>query len=186
MSDLEKYIKENLQDEVSQIQSSDRRFVLNQLNAYEKAIIYHYSDVGFEEINELLRKSKGRNFNEFGKHLNIVLNKLHDFEGLVYRGAHLNKNELNRYLKAFKENKIITEYSFISTTKSRLIAMSFKGNVLFRMFSRTGKDIEKIAKFGISGYPNEREILFNSNRKFRILDIKKESDFTLITLEEIL
>ena len=62
--------------------------------------------------------------------------------------------------------------------------MSFKGNVLFRMFSRTGKDIKKITKFGINDSPNEKEVFFSSNKTFRILDITKESTYTLITMEE--
>lgn len=186
MTELEKYSNKNLKSEISEIQTSNRNSELNQLTIYEKAIIYKYSNDGFESLNEILRKSKGKKINALGNYLNFSLNKLPNFDGLVYRGAHLSKTELNRYINAFKKNSLITEYSFISSSKSRLIAMSFKGNVLFRMFSRTGKDIEKITKFGISGYPNEKEILFRSNRIFRILDITNESTYMLITMEEVL
>ena len=186
MTELEEYSKKNLKSEISEIQTSHRNSELNQLTVYEKAVIYKYSNDGFESINEILRKSKGKKVNDFGSYLNYSLNKLKNFDGLVYRGANLSKRELNKYMNAFKNNSLITEYSFISTSKSRLIAMSFKGNVLFRMFSRTGKDIEKITKFGISGYSNEKEVLFRSNRMFRILDITNESTYKLITVEEVL
>lgn len=186
MIELEEYSKTNLKYEISEIQVSNRNSELNQLNIYEKAIIYKYSSDGFEEVNEILRKSKGKNINEFGNYLDYSLKKLENYEGLVYRGANLSKTELNRYLNSFKKNLLLTEYSFTSTSKSRLIAMSFKGNVLFRIYSRTGKSIEKITKFGISGYPNEKEVLFSSNRKFRILEITNESTYSLITMEEIL
>ena len=129
---------------------------------------------------------KGEEINDFGTYLNSSLNKLQRFEELVYRGVNLSKTELNRYINSFNKNLLVTEFSFISTSKSRLIAMSFNGNVLFRIFSRTGKDIEKITKFGINGPYNEKEVLFHTNRKFRILDIKKEIAYSLITMEEIL
>ncbi len=186
MIELEEYSKNNLKFEISEIQITIRNSELTQLTVYEKAIIYKYSSDGFEVINELLRKSKGRKCDEFGTYLKLSLSKLPNFEGLVYRGAHLSKVELNRYIDSFKHNSLVTEYSFISTSKSRLIAMSFKGNVLFRMFSRTGKDIERITKFGIFGYPNEKEVLFSPNRKFRILDITNELTYSMITMEEIL
>lgn len=161
MTELEEYALKNLEGEISEIKVSNRNSELNQLNIYEKAIIYKYSRDGFDELNEILRKSKGEKINEFGNYLNYSLNKLESYEGLVYRGVNLSNSELDRYLNSFKTNSLLREYSFTSTSKSRLIAMSFNGNVLFRMFSKTGKSIEKITKFGLSGYPNEKEVLFN-------------------------
>ncbi len=107
-----------------------------------------------------------------------------DFEGLVYRSANLDKDELEIYLNAYKNNSPITEFSFISTSKSRLIAMQYNGNVLFRILSKTGKEIELISKFG-SGSQNEREVLFAPNSDFNVLDVTNESSYTLITMEEV-
>lgn len=114
-----------------------------EINLYEMSIIYKYSVDGFEGVNEYLRKKKGEIMPEFGKFLTSVLNKLPNFEGLVFRSANLTKSEIKRYQTALVNNELLKEYSFISTSKSRLIAMAFNGNVLFRIYSRTGKEIEK-------------------------------------------
>jgi hypothetical protein len=48
--------------------------------------------------------------------------------------------------------------------------MQYNGNVLFRILSKTGKEIELISKFG-SGSQNEREVLFAPNSDFNVLDV---------------
>lgn len=185
MISIEKYSKENLTHEMLEITNSIRNNHLPELTLYEKAIIYKYTNDGFEEINELLRNFKGNKNNVFGRFLNRSLSKLPNFEGLVYRAAQLSKLELDRYVIAFKDNSIIKEFTFVSTSKSRLIAMAYRGNVVFRISSRTGKDIEKISKFGEYGFSNEKEVLFRSNRNFKVLEVTEESDYTLITMEEV-
>ncbi len=185
MTNLEKYTTENLSREIKAVQNSERKNEAPTLDVHEKAIIYKYSLDGYETVNEMLRKSKGKTSTEFGKYLARTLNKLPDFEGLVYRSAHLTANEIKRYSDAYTDNELIKEYSFVSTSKSRITAMAFNGNVLFRMFSRTGKEIENIAKFGKHEPPNEKEVLFKPNREFRVLEITNEDTYTLITMEEI-
>jgi hypothetical protein len=83
---------------------------------------------------------------------------------LVYRKVNLGLSDLGKYTRAFKKNSQIVESPFLSTTKSRLIAMAFPG---------TNNPV------------NELEVLFRTNRKFRILEITKQSANTLITMEEI-
>ncbi len=181
---FEKYSKDNLSQEISEIKNSNRNIENFELSVYEKALIYKYSNDGYEIVNENLRKSKGKKLDEFGKLLNKTLAKLPNFDGVVYRGANMTTQELQRYKEAVTKNKILKEYSFVSTSKSRLIAMAFKGNTLFRIYSRTGKEVEKIAKFGLHGTSNEKEVLFRPNRNFIILEVAKELDYTLITMEE--
>ena len=185
MSPLEKYAIDNLSAVITLISGSNINFELVELSIYEKAIIYEYSNEGFKLINQQLRKSKGINSSKFGKHLEKCLKKLPNYDGLVYRAALLTEDEIKRYSDAFINNLVLKEYSFISSSKSRLIAMSFLGNVLFRIYSKSGKDIEKISKFGVHGTPNEKEVLFKTNRNFKVLDVKVEKDFTLITMDEI-
>ena len=62
--------------------------------------------------------------------------------------------------------------------------MAFNGNVLFRLYSRSGKEIEKIAKFGTSNPQNEKEVLFKPNSRFKMLEITQETNYSLITMEE--
>jgi hypothetical protein len=182
---ITKYSKQELSQEISAIEKSERNNEHPNLSSFEKAIIYKYSDDGYELLNEQLRLTKGNNKTEFGILLELSLSKLPNFDGLVYRSAKLTPQELNKYNIALQSNKAIIEPTFISTSKSRAIAMEFKGNTLFRIYSRTGKIIEKIAKFGIYNPPNEKEVLFNPNCTFKVLEITKENDYPLITMEEI-
>jgi NAD:arginine ADP-ribosyltransferase len=185
MDKIETYVKSNLLAENKEIENTSRKREYPQLTTYEKTIIYKYSNDGFKDINEELRKSRGKYFSEFAKYLKNALNKLPNFDGLVYRKVYLTKNELTKYKNALRNNRSITEYPFTSTTKSRLIAMNFKGtttykpNCLFRMQIKTGKEIDKIAKF------DEKEVLVLPNTTFKVLEISKESNYTLITIEEI-
>lgn len=184
MKALENYAIKNLAAEILAIQNSGRNEDPIEINLYEKAVIYKYTDDGYESINEALRKSDGKSCSQLGVFLIKALNKLPDFEGLVYRSVNLSPKELERYSIALRDNRLLKEHAFLSTSKSRLTAMAFNGNVLFRMYSRTGKEIENIARFGKYNPPNEREVLFKPNRNFRILEITNEASYTLITMEE--
>jgi len=53
------------------------------------------------------------------------------------------------------------------------------------IYSRTGKNIEAFAKYGIYYPQNEKEILFRPNLRFKVLQVTKQHHKTLITLEEI-
>ena len=53
------------------------------------------------------------------------------------------------------------------------------------IYSRTGKNIEAFAKYGIYHPQNEKEILFRPNLRFKVLQVTKQHHKTLITLEEI-
>lgn len=99
--------------------------------------------------------------------------------------VNLSSTELEKYVEAYTSNRAVSEPTFVSASKSRLTAMAFNGNTLFRIFSKTGKAIEKIAKFGVHNPPNEKEVLFRPNRAFRILEIEEELSRTIITMEEV-
>lgn len=185
MKNAEQYAKHHLGPDVTDIQNSGRNTELPELTISEKAIIFKYSEDGYLDTNETLRSSIGVKNTAFGEILYKCLAKLPDFEGLVYRGVNLTKSELKKYTDAFKEGTPITEYPFLSSSKSRLIAMAFGANTLFRIYSRTGKEIEKISKFGTYNPPNEKEVLFMHSRFFSIMEITKEAGYTLITMEEI-
>ena len=44
---------------------------------------------------------------------------------------------------------------------------------------------KKVAKFGSQTYDNEQEVLFRKGSKFRVFEVIKFSDYTLITLKEV-
>lgn len=185
MTKAEKYAKAHLSKELADVERSERNAQTPELTLYEKAVIYKYSNDGYEALNESLKHGKGHNKNEFGKLLDAALSKLPDFEGLVYRNVTLTKDGLRAYEEAWAGNRPIREYAFISTSKSRFVAMAFGGDVLFRIYSRTGKDVEKIARFGKYSSSNEQEVLFKTNRRFNVLEVSRRESYTLISMEEI-
>ena len=173
----EDYAKEYLFREIKEIEKSHRLNVLTELTVYEKAIIYKYSEDGYVDLNEKLRLSEGKDISTFGLLLDECLEKLHNYQGRVYRGVDLSKYDLNRYLKAFQGDIPVKESFFISTSESQLTSRMFGKNVQFQIISKTGKSIKEIGKF------EEKEVLFRYNTLFEILDISLEQD--IIIMREI-
>jgi len=183
---LRRYVERYLQNELLAVQNSLRVNELNNLSIYEKATIYKYTNDGYESLNENLRATKGINNNLYGTFLEQTLKKLRNYVGVVYRGVFLYPDEIQRYSSALSDNVLINEYSFLSTSSMVSIANQVPGmNCLFVIFSKTGKEIEKIAKFGLHNPPNEHEVLFPPNIEFKVLGITTEPSYTLITLEEV-
>lgn len=162
---VEEYATTYLENEIRIIENSYRKNVLTQLNVFEKAIIYKYTEDGFDDLNELLRISKGKNITHFGTLLAECLDKLPDFIGTVFRSENLAKNEWEEYLLAFTNDSIITKHSFTSTSKSQLSANKF-GIYRLEIFVQKGKDIEKIAK-----YDDEKEVIIRYKSNFRVVGI---------------
>ena len=156
------------------------------LNVYEIALIYHYSESGYENINEILIKNNGAVTTEYAQYLTQILLQLPDYQQVVFRGTTLNKTQKQKYLAAFEQNLIVQEPFFLSASKSESIADSFsKGDTLFTIFSKTGKQIVKFCKFGLNSGQNEKEVLFLPNTNFEVLAVTKHNSKTLIILEEI-
>ncbi len=151
------------------------------------AIIYHYSDSGYENINNTLIENKVIITNSHVRFLCETLNKLPDHQDVVFRGVDFNTSQKQRYIDALNGNTPIQEFSFFSTSRSELIANSFsKGDTLFMIFSKTGKQIEKFSKFGLYSGQNEKEVLFLPNTTFEVLDVLQSTTKTTIILEEII
>jgi NAD:arginine ADP-ribosyltransferase len=99
--------------------------------------------------------------------------------GVFYRGAKESYCDINRYVQA-KENKtIITEHHFLSVTASQITARGF-GNILFRIYGKNAKNIEKVSKF-----EKEQESIFKRNTQFKVKGVANNGLFTIITLKEI-
>lgn len=180
---IQKYVQDSLPTELEEIKNSNRKNYLEELNEFEKTIIYHYTDYGYESLNEILRD--GGSITEFGKYLNYSLNKLPHYKLICYRSIKCSKTKLKKYYDALEKDSIIVEKSFLSCSKSRYLSQYFSVSPLFIIKSKKGKEIEKIAKFGIDSSENEKEILFMSNSKFKVLEIEEEGNRIIIKLEEI-
>lgn len=185
MTNLEEFVSLKVSRELEEVKASAIANVNSLLSIEERTLIYKYTEDGYGKLNEALRISKGKNYTDFGYYLDKTLAKLPSYEDILYRSADLSQFELQKYLDANKNNSILVEHSFISTSKSKTIAYGFGKNCLFRMLSRSAKNIEEFSKYGSHHPQNEKEVLFRPNCKFRVLEVTKPDNYTLITLEEV-
>jgi hypothetical protein len=184
-SELVRYVQEYLGQELRAVSSRTVELAQSILSLEEGALIYKYSEDGYEAVNSALRNSSGETQTQMGKFLDMTIRKLPDYRGLVYRCANLNPRQLQTYIDACEKNSILVEHTFISTSASYSVANMFGGNCKFEMISRSGKLIEKYAKYGTGSGQNEHEVLFRPNRKFRVLEVTKLIGHSLIVMEEI-
>lgn len=171
----EEYAQTYLKEEIAIIQDSDIISAIPELSIYEKAIVYKYTDDGYKDLNENLRISQGKVDTLFGKLLYESINIMPKFIGNVYRGVNLTNEEKERYNWAFINDEPITEYSFVSTSRSPLIANGF-GSTRFEIFTTSGRSVESISK-----YSDEKEVILLCNSRFRVVKI----DIDFIQLIEI-
>lgn len=181
----EEYCKLYLRSELKAITSTNRVFELSEIDDFEKAIIFHYTDEGYSVVNSVLRRSAGKLNTEFGVFLTEALGKLPNYEGLVYRCVTLNNSIIQHYMNAAMSGEPIVEHAFSSSSKRRSLAMYFPFNCLFRIYSRTGKEVERISRYGVHQPPNEQEVLFKCGTTFNVLGVTIESGYSLITMEEL-
>ena len=174
---LAEYANEYLEKEIRIVERFND--VYSFLTVHEKAIIYKYTEDGYESLNEQLRISNGLNISEFGVHLKNALENIPSEYNLAYRGVNLSKAQLNSYWNAFQTDEIIEEHSFISASLNENLAWAF-GKVRFTILSRNWKNISLIAK-----HLDEKEVVLCYSKKFKVLSYDSENGYYEITLEEI-
>ena len=159
------------------------------INLYTRADAYYLHINNYIRLNKIALGAKADGFNKenlttITKVINNGLDKIPDkHKGIVYRGTTLPKEVLDLYKQSFKSKTPVVEKGFLSTSSEKKFA--FNGNHFFIIKSKTGTKIDKL-----SDLPNEKEVLFKTNKKFNILKIreKEEEDgkmITEITMEEI-
>jgi hypothetical protein len=181
----EKYANEYLYREIREIENNIGLNAIPDLTVYEKAIIFKYSDDGYEDLNERLRLSERKDISDFGILLDECLSKLSDYRGIVFRGVEMTYNELDKYRLAFINKKSVTEHFFLSTSESKAKAYEWsRGNykVLFRILSKIGKVVESVTK-----YKTEKEILFRYDSDFIVdnFTFDENNNIYFITKTEI-
>ena len=146
------------------------------LTPEQEAAIRDYSDSGYRKINEQLR---ARAFTAGIRHkINILtsaLEELPNFRGDVFRGAAIDGGRLTEYRRV---GRVITERAFISASRSP--SKAFSGNVRFYIISKRGKEIDEW-----SAYPDEEEVLFLPNTRFKVLEYVRDGNEIEIFLEEL-
>ena len=105
--------------------------------------------------------------------LDKALDKMPKYQGVTYRDVRIPKKELKAFFDSYQIGSIIEEKQFTSTSKTDSLK-DFKGNVRFIIRGKNGRDIEKISMF-----PNEREVLFQSRKRFIVKKVHKRFLFSL-------
>lgn len=157
-----------------------------------------YGDTSYKRTNDYLRnESEYRSASKedaytqrlvkyqenYVKLMNQALDKLPNYESVVYRGGDFAPNILNQYITAFTKGSILTEKAFMSTSKHAGTALG--GNTQFVIQSKTGKQVEKIMEHSSQGGASEGEVLFKPGTRFRVTGVKQQSGRTFISMEQV-
>lgn len=156
----------------------------------EKPHIRKYTEDSYEWLNEELRRNNGvavkPAIQKACQDLCDELLSIPDYQEIVYRGAKIRQQDLDKYIKAYQEDTTIKEPNFISTSCSILTANEFMNisfgtiKAFFEIVSKTGKLIASYSK-----HPWEKEVLFLPNTNFRVLSIEYHKEKISIKLLEV-
>ncbi|RJO75866.1 hypothetical protein D5S18_13935 [Nocardia panacis] len=131
----------------------------NILTWSERRALRSYTGTGCYELNPALRNGHVTPRQQVRiDRINSALAKLHNYEGVVYRGAIIPVRLLERY----QPGTVVTEKAFTSTSSSP--SHAFFGNVRYNIYSRYGSSVRRY-----SNSPWEREVLFGSESKFLVV-----------------
>ncbi len=114
------------------------------------------------------------------KTLDNALKKIPVHNKTTYRNIELSKKELKAFLARYQQGAIVEEYQFTSTSKTEQ-NIGFSGNVKFIIHGKTGRDIEQI-----SLYPHEREVLFQTKKRFYVRNVQQKGWFKKTYLVELI
>lgn len=181
---VDEFVETNLTDHLSAVKRLGY-IEDGPLGLYDQVVIHAYSSDYYLPVNRYLRTGDPTLANaeflaNFSQLLTEALKKLPICKTLVYRGVQLSATELATYYDAAKTGETIVEPFFVSTSKSRAIADRY-GRVLFRIVSRSGRDITKL-----SAHKAEEELLFMSGTTFLVRKVDVQQDSRLvITMKEV-
>jgi hypothetical protein len=144
------------------------------LNDLERLAIWIYTTPNdlHQKVNRgLWQRSVPPEIKGFATILNKALRKLPRVEGPVYRGMLAKTDEA--VLSRYRRNAVIRWRGFTSTTRDRHKA--YVGNLLFRIYSRSGRSIQ-----GYTADELEEEVLFESGTEFYVRDLVEHPDGTVV------
>lgn len=169
------------------VQQGRRASALPKLTALDKAAIFHYTDDGFEGLNQGLHAS-GVNDTLLGRGLAEALARLPPHEDLAYAGVRLRPAQLAHYRACAGTDAAVSWPAFLSASQKEGVAYqhlhSDGKNCLFVIQSRTGRLIEEISRYGVDGQ-NEYEVLFAPHARFTVEEVVAETGYTRIVLDEL-
>ncbi|WP_339066759.1 minor capsid protein [Fusobacterium animalis] len=147
----------------------------------EESAIIRYIGSDSYKINEPLRNGSEltQDQKEWIKTLDRALDKMPVYEGEVTRSLTFQlqgKEALREFLKEHKINEIVSYPAYTSTTVGG--TYNFNGEVQIKIISKTGRDIRRFNE-------GEQEILFERNKKFKIVRYEFYKGKHYFKMEEI-
>jgi hypothetical protein len=143
----------------------------DKINQVQLWALFGYTTGDFIPMNKTLRgKNPKAKLQKDSKLLNQIiimraaLQKIKSFKGKVFRGTHLSSQTLSQHIPG----SIVTYPGFLSTSTSREASENFVQNVILVINAKNGKSVRNYSQM-----PQEDEILFDHNSKFKVLKKKK-------------
>lgn len=151
----------------------------------EQYAINKWSGINSYYINDYLRNNiaipedvNGVPLRKVSDDLMNALNKIKPYKGIVYRSIPLKGEALDNFLKKYKVGEIVTEAPFTSASVGQIYDDSW--NVQLEINSKTAKDTTELFR------ADEREVLFNRNSKFKVLEVNDADKNNIkIKLEDV-
>ena len=151
----------------------------------EATLLFSYTDKTYHPMNQQLRFGKltqsaigdqkvmNKNIRGIEATMNSALDKLPTYNGVVSRRSFVTHETMEKY----KPGKIITEKGFVSSkaqarTKFKPVQGGHPDAILgveYIITSKTGRRISAMSR-----RPGEKEILFKSRTKFKVLEVDKD------------
>lgn len=140
-----------------------------------------YSISGYLRLNYALRNPEkaDEDLQQYGSYIHATCSALVQlplYQGTVYRGTNLPPNILAQYTVG----SIVTEASFLSTTKSEAVLAEFRDAVCFEIISTSGAVIEAIAND-----PSEEEVLFLPGTAFKVTARENREKYVYICMTQL-
>ncbi|MBF0548695.1 MAG: hypothetical protein HQM08_29975 [Candidatus Riflebacteria bacterium] len=144
----------------------------------ERIALFTYTTQYFALINSILRNGTEKEkqlLSPLVTRISSALKKLPSFKGMTIRGI---KSFVG--FEEYKVGQIVTEKTFTSTTNDPKSEISTAFSFVLHITSKTGK-----ALGGLSGHPEESEVLFDKGTRFQITDRKDTQDKVIVTMVEV-
>lgn len=194
------FTESRLAHALATVQTGGYQTALPELNAYEKALIYHYTYQGSAAIKDPVRAHDGALLEPLGQCLAAALRKLPPYAGLVYSAEFWTEDELldlQRRAATGPNPFHLNEKrwpTFLSASQSSRVAHDHlfhyggRKNCRLLLVSRTGRYIDALSHYGANGRDpaaSEREVLFLPNTRFRVVQVRRATTYWEIELLEI-
>lgn len=147
------------------------------LNKEEKYAIENYISSDSYVINDSLRNDYPMDdrLQSISNNLSLALNKIPNSKGIYNRSLFFDDNNLKQQFINSMNNDVVTFKSFTSMSKE---IYDNNDDIRLIIHCKTAKDLSKINT-------NEKEVLLDKGKTFRILKMSKENDKIFYEMEEL-